>query len=252
MTAFLRQHQRVVTFIGASIVLATFILREVVRDHLKDLKDSLDQARNIYAIRAQLTTANKRVNHLQNHLDQQDALRFLKEKKEDKANTDQSLFDEMNVTALSTIDQDIPEVEDLQFAQDNLNRFLGKLPSREYPEQLSEIAEQLPKLKEQRNKLELAMDVCENVRAPNDRCSLDFLETMDKKSDELDIKLMLMRIDLDKISIPVLEDAERELARRERWYKYANIASIFLFVGGWLLSLIGTLYHVPTLASEKS
>jgi hypothetical protein len=48
---FFRAHNRSLTFIGAMIVFATFVVKEGFRDHLKDLVDQTDNATSVFAIR---------------------------------------------------------------------------------------------------------------------------------------------------------------------------------------------------------
>ena len=64
---FLRKHHRSVTLIGAIIVFVTFIVKEALRDHLKDLVDSIENARSVFlirdgedALRSQLESINER------------------------------------------------------------------------------------------------------------------------------------------------------------------------------------------------
>jgi hypothetical protein len=87
------------------------------------------------------------------------------------------------------------------------------------------------------------MGACDNSTKPDVSCSWDFLYAMGRKSDELDTNLLLMGIELRKLSGLVLENAELALSRREAWYRYANITSIFLFLAGWSFGLVGSVHH---------
>jgi hypothetical protein len=48
---FFRRHNRSLTFVGALIVFATFVVKEGFRDHLKDLVNQIDNATSVFAIR---------------------------------------------------------------------------------------------------------------------------------------------------------------------------------------------------------
>jgi hypothetical protein len=47
----LRRHAQVLTFVGALVVFATFIVREEVRENLKDLIASIDSAQSVFSTR---------------------------------------------------------------------------------------------------------------------------------------------------------------------------------------------------------
>lgn len=48
---FLREHSRIVTFLGALIVFATFITKDVWRERIKDSSDSLQSDSSFYLLR---------------------------------------------------------------------------------------------------------------------------------------------------------------------------------------------------------
>jgi hypothetical protein len=54
LTVFFRRHGRIVTFAGATIVLATFIVKEGIREHLKNLTDTVDTAESVFLVRTDL------------------------------------------------------------------------------------------------------------------------------------------------------------------------------------------------------
>ena len=247
MIEFLRKHQRLVSFIGASIVLATFILREVVRDHLKDLADSLDQARSVFAIQGQLDSTNQRLRWLLNHQDFEVTLKQIR-----RISKSGPTFEDTKDGIDSLLEQDISVVADLQATQQNLNRLLEKLPSSVYPTDLQGNDDELKRLKDERDELEKKMQTCTSEKNPTQSCSLDFVNEMDKQSDALDVKLFWMGLKLRKASGNTLEEAEKELQRREAWYSYANFASVFLFIVGWSLGLVGSLYQVKGLTKQES
>ena len=242
MTTFLRKHQRLISFIGASIVFATFIVREVVREHLKDLADSLDQAENLFAIRGQLYSTNQRLRQIAH---QQDLTEMDKLPKRTPA------FVRHKAGIDDLVERDISEVDDLESNQDNLKRLLRKFPSDTYLQTLKDHSEELAQLKTERDQMETAMTECDNANTPDKHCSWDFMYDMDRKSDELDDKLFWMGVELKDLSTPILADAERALARRESWYGYANIASVILFTLGWGLGLAGNLYQIKGLAAGE-
>src|SRR5437588_1359433 len=149
VTAFLKKHQRWISFIGASIVLGTFLLREVVRDHFKDLADSLDQVQGVFSIRGQFSTTNDRLKWLQNHADFELTLKDIHR----MAKTGPT-FEDIKSGVDSTLEQDISAIDDLQSTLDNLDRLLRKLPAEVAPTEAAEYKTQLAQLKQQRDKME--------------------------------------------------------------------------------------------------
>jgi ElaB/YqjD/DUF883 family membrane-anchored ribosome-binding protein len=246
VAVFLKKHQRWISFIGASIVLVTFLLREVVREHLKDLADSLDQAQSVFSIRGQLSTTNDRLKWLQNHADFELTLKDIHR----MAKTGPT-FEDIKSGVDSTLEQDISAIDDLKSTLDNLDRLLRKLPAEVAPPEVAEYKTQLAQLKQQRDEMETKMQTCENAHRPETTCSQAFVNDMEKESDALDVSLFWMGVHLRKVSASVLESAEGVLRQREGWYFWANVASVLFFFFGWSLGLIGTIYHVPGAKAEE-
>src|ERR1022692_4135025 len=68
---FVQGHHRLLVFIGASIALFTFVVKDEIRQELKDLMDSIDMAENIFMVRSDNREVLVQVAYLQ---------QFLKEK----------------------------------------------------------------------------------------------------------------------------------------------------------------------------
>lgn len=240
MKAFFRKHQRVISFVGATIVLVTFILREIVRDHLKDLADSLDQAQGVFSISGQLATTNERLRWLQDHadfaLELKDTRRILKSG---------PTFDDEVSGINSTLEQDISAIRDLKATQDSLDRLLRKLPAGTAPAEIAEYKKQLEQLRQERDAMETSMQPCANVKQPAAECSQALVDDLSKKSDALDVSVFWMGLHLRQVSAAVLERAEVVLNCRETWFFWANVGSVLLFILGWSLGLLGTIYHMP-------
>jgi hypothetical protein len=50
LSRLIRKHSRLLIFLGALIVFITFIIREGLREHLKDLVDSIDSAQGVFVV----------------------------------------------------------------------------------------------------------------------------------------------------------------------------------------------------------
>ena len=53
MGRFIKKHKRWFTFVGAFVVFATFVAKEVVRDNLKDVVSSFENVQTTFALRDQ-------------------------------------------------------------------------------------------------------------------------------------------------------------------------------------------------------
>jgi hypothetical protein len=62
---FLREHNRVLALIGAAIAFGTFVIKDGLRENLKDLVGSLENARSVFAIRNDMTAANQALGTVQ-------------------------------------------------------------------------------------------------------------------------------------------------------------------------------------------
>jgi len=107
----------------------------------------------------------------------------------------------------STSKQDISAIEDLQSTLDSLDGLLRKLPADDLPDEVKEYKTQLAKLKRQRDRMETEMGSCENALKPETTCSQEFVNEMDKKSDDLDVNLFWVGLHLRRVSASVPERA---------------------------------------------
>jgi hypothetical protein len=64
----IRRHEGVVIIFGAFLLAGTFILKEIVGENLKDLKDSLDQAENSFRIRTEFLALREKMGVLGDQL----------------------------------------------------------------------------------------------------------------------------------------------------------------------------------------
>jgi hypothetical protein len=62
LKAILRKHSQLVTFFGAFIVFATFMVREEIRESLKDLVSSVETAQTVFASRRDTSTIAEQLN----------------------------------------------------------------------------------------------------------------------------------------------------------------------------------------------
>jgi hypothetical protein len=61
LAPFVRKHNRLLTSIGAVVVVLTFVAREGIQESLKNSEDSIEFARNAYSMRADTQAVSDKV-----------------------------------------------------------------------------------------------------------------------------------------------------------------------------------------------
>ena len=118
----LTQHRRLVTFIGALIVFVTFVVKDGLREQLKDLVSSIDSAESVFAIRNDANTTAMWLQRLQEQVD------WIAEKIKLKGT---SYSGDMVERTHSTLEI-ISEVhESIAVSLDNISNLIEKVPHQE-------------------------------------------------------------------------------------------------------------------------
>jgi hypothetical protein len=217
---FLGQHRRLMTFTGALIVFVTFVIKDGLREQLKDLVSSIDSAESVFAIRNDTSMTAMWLQRLQEQVD------WIAEKIKLKGTTYSSDMVERMHSSLEIIN----EVHDcLTVSLDNIMQLLEKAPGqRENEKKYKELEDRLRDLREQREALVMVftrepMSVLWKI-AP-------LLNETQKASD-----------DTRQLARDVLAEAAKERKSRETIVNAATWASYVLYTLGWGLGLAGRVY----------
>jgi hypothetical protein len=219
---FFGKHRRLVTFIGALIVFVTFVIKDGLREQLKDLVSSIDSAESVFAIRNDTATTAMWLQRLQEQVD------WIAEKIKLKGTSYSGDMVERMHSSLEIINE---VHESLDVSLGNISQLLEKVPGQQQNEKKhKEIEDRLRDLREQREALLMIftrepMSILWKI-AP-------LLSETQKASD-----------DTRQFAKDVLAEATKERKQRERVVNATTWTSYVLYTLGWGLGLAGRVYGV--------
>lgn len=227
---FFVQHRRLLTFAGALIVFVTFIVKDGLREQLKDLVSSIDSAESVFAIRNDTATTAMWLQRLQEQVD------WIAEKIKLKGTSYSGDMVERLHSSLEIINE---VHESLAVSLDNISQLLEKVPGQQQSEKKhKELEERLKDLREQRDALLLIfgrepMSILWKI-AP-------LLNETQKASD-----------DTRQLAKDVLAEATKKRKAREKIVNTTTWASYVLYTLGWGLGLAGRVYGAGDLGGAEA
>lgn len=223
--AFARSHNRLLTFVGALIVFFTFVIKEGLREHLKDLVDSIDSAQTFYTVRSDSQNLSAKLSDLQQHLaDLEDEVSSRNNKSGDGSQDDPAIRTGAVKSALDA----------LEVSLDNMSHLAGKLP--EAPTYEKTIAALQQKIDQTYSTLEEDVSSQEGLD--------EFRQTPET---EIEARARLLSHQVDSAASALLQDAGKEQARREHYFEVCTWISYGLYVIGWGVGLLGRILGVGEL-----
>lgn len=219
---FFVKHRRLMTFTGALIVFVTFVVKDGLREQLKDLVSSIDSAENVFAIRNDTATTATWLQRLQEQVD------WIAEKIKLKGT---SYSGDMVERMHSSFEITNEMHESLAVSLDNISQLLEKVPGQQQNEKKhKEIEDRLRDLREQREAL-LTIFTREPMSILWKIAPL--LNETEKASD-----------DTRQLAKDVLAEAAKERKQREKIVNVTTWTSYVLYILGWGLGLAGRVYGV--------
>lgn len=219
------RHRRFLTFLGALIVFTTFIVKEGLREQLKDLASSIDSAESVFVIRNDGNATVRWLQRLQEQID------WIAEKIKLKGTTYSGDMIERAHSSSEIIGQ---VHESLTTSLDNISRLIEKIPHQEASKsEVEKLQKELQELRDHRTAFELAFN-----REP----SMDLVW----KLGALLVSTQKLSDEIRDLARDVLENAEKARVRRERVVSITTWASYALYTLGWGLGLLGRIYGVET------
>lgn len=227
---FFRRHARTLSFFGALIVFSTFIVREGIREHLKNLSDSINFAENIFLIRMDtnevpvfLAYENSRIGRLQD------------------ASMPQSKG--MPGPALSDMRDDV----DLMVAntartnasRDNIVRAVEILGTDdEVRSTMDQIKNEVATINSRSDYVHSAA-VTANNSGTSDK---ERIKQIIGKANEVSGECTKLRHDtIDTLGRKIIDSAEARRQEYQHFYEQATWLSYCLYTLGWALALVGRL-----------
>jgi hypothetical protein len=237
--AFLRRHERLLVLAGTLITLMTFLVRDVLRENLRDIVASIDSAESTFLLRGatreisdQLATLSESVNAIEKQQRaarkrlSSDVLDKLRETDDQLHRHEAALRQKENSFVVSLdsfgrLIEKLPDDPDRDKQWQTFNKFWSELESSE---------------------LEF------NSALVNDR-KTDEDPLHHALRVEGDVDLNQMKLGL--LAAKTLDDAEAIKKSRERWLNVCNCAFYSVVTMGVCLALLGRLYGVDSVDPEE-
>jgi hypothetical protein len=247
LKSFLLKHNRSLTFIGAFIVFTTFVVKEGIRENLKELKDSIGNAKNVFMIREDFYILHDRLKAIQL------GMNVLSEgQRTASADGDEGLSTRTVIergVVLKTITDDQVEMASLL---DNLQELMGK------------VAVDAADLEGFRRRLDELMKLHYDIMISLQKAHREFLEGAQKEDGgrgelgQIDVGLVRLLekdgellFEVEPVVEKTLRSAVGEGEKKERFYKICTWASYLLYTIGWGLGLVGRVFSVKGLGSGE-
>lgn len=237
---FLRRHNRLLSFVGVLIVFITFVVKEGLRERIKDLADSIGTAQNLFLLRNDGTVTARQVESLQAQLAQLEA-------RQDKEAP--WVPSTMYLTTITS------RAYGAKRCADSIATFVSALPKHAaYDKRLKELDDEQQDLK-----VAVAVAVATDVTPLAAQLGIGAVPTGDqaerraeaeRQINELNTLSWKVFTDGQNLADDVLRDAEGVKKKREDYYAIYTWASFALYSLGWSLGLIGRLYGKEDFASE--
>jgi hypothetical protein len=252
--AFFRRHNRLFSFVGALIVFTTFVVKEGVREQLKDVSDSLSEAQNQFVLRNDGNVSARIVESLQSQLT---LFQMSTPKLRQRGATEEVLklmdFETQGQTALTA------SAWSSKRSIDNLAKLVEELPSRQsYETRIKDLNIEI-KGYVTANTIGAAGEMLESA--------MDFFMGTDEAHMKLKRKALVEKIavrqkelndgnwrifnESQAVATDVLHDADELRHKRKRCYTIWTWASYFLYSLGWSLGLVAKWYGKEDLSSEE-
>jgi len=246
---FVITHDRLLTFLGALVVLITFVLKEGVRDHVKDRVDDVRAAINAYEIRSDLQLDSEEIT-----AEEAELLKFYDRT---KSMTAAQLLGYNGAVAehcqriqalLSKTVRAQNDVSDLANAlppNDELNR-----SEKEDADQLKRFRQEVVSTDADAAGPEISNLGPEFIQYTNDQVKLLAINTRTKANklgEDVPLRAQLVWVHGKQTALYAREIVENE----EKQYRHATWASYVLYTIGWGLGLFARLFGVSSTSGEE-
>lgn len=245
---FLVAHKRWFSFIGAIIVFATFVSKEILRDNLKDLVGALENAQTLFELRGDNASLRNQTFDLRVRiLDIYDKVVTSKPGSEFARDVGQ------NLSSVYEVEDELRLVEPTLA---NTAELVGKLPPSD--ERTTALERCRAELKQAHQASAEAKVTVENLSA-----SRKFLQHPPPFTNEEQGQLALsvgkaantgrtVWQDVEQSTLKIFEQARQFKEEKERQYKHWTLATYVLYTLGWTLGLVGSLYGVSSESTQES
>lgn len=225
--------------LAAFIVFITYIVKDVLRESLKDIVSSIDSAESYFLIRASTFPLMQSLSQIDGELGYLTLLLDGQQQHQSRSNA--KLQSQINKLSHNRDSLDKMEFETAQ-SIDSLRRLLNKVPdSAIVQRQFVDVEKEWDTLKAADSKFH--QSVINGVGSDSEKNNETYLSTI--------ADLNGIDNELNTIATQSLQKAEIVRQRRERWLNVFTPLSIALFIIGWTLALYANLHGKLDVAIDK-
>ena len=233
---FIKKHKRWFTFVGAFVVFATFVTKEVVRDNLKDVVSAFENAQTTFALRDQNARMTTMITEIRTRVV---ALN-------DKSLPKMPLGVWRVSQAYAGVEQTRETIQLLGQSLDIVTPLAQKLPKDEKRD--VELVECTKLIDQTRDDYLKAQTVLKDVLTRAQSSKRDLTKEDEQRAESVaGAYIAVEQQAADRISAlesGVLSEAPKYREEQERRYAWWNKWSYYLYSLGWGLGLIGKIYGV--------
>jgi hypothetical protein len=226
---------------GATIVLATFVVKDAWRESLKDLIDSIDSAQNVFLIRDDSKAVTFQLRVIEQKIDGIDQRTAL---------TTKDPFTTIGINSQLMITREL--LDNIDGDLDKVSRLAEKVPSQEgHKKILEELQKQLRDTRVWFRQTGVIM--ARNIPSvtPDGVFPVGVRQEIADAFTKLSTQTNDLWTKTHDLSGAVLTDAASNLSLEEGRFKKVKIASYALYSIGWVLTLCGKIFGIEDLASAE-
>ena len=248
---FLKHQSTLLTFLGAAIVLATFVVKDAIRENVKDLLQSIDAAQSIFVLRNDTATVIDLLRAVEKNMALRQETTVAGKGQLTTERLSYDLLD--NVVVLngrleSTIEASLGNISELiaKLPEDRLqtrHEKNGEVFWTDDRDKLSELNKELLSIVQ--SSIDIAAEWNEKLPLQgNQKEWTTRLVQLSEKVSELERRAGNLMTDTNQFQVEIVRKAQNVAREKERDYGRYTLWSYALFVIGWLLGLVGKLKGV--------
>ena len=236
VSVFLRRHSRVLIFVGALVVFVTFVVREGLRENLKDLVDSIDTAQGVFVVEQENQQMSERLAAIFN-------INEAMYSNINKLRTGGALLaiDETAIGLHYQLTYDVLQRLDNEYAA--AKRLLNKVPhDKKYDIEVNEL----------KWRSDDASDSFKSFRPAGTGSSQQQFMDSFGVIQGIEHRALDVETDFQSLATTVLRESMDKKEKDDGYFRIATWASYGLYAVGWGLGLIGKLYGVDGVGDSVS
>ena len=237
-TSFLKRHNKLVLMFGASIVLFTFIVRDVLGERFREIDASIGAAETFFSVRAQIRKTNDRIHRVQERIE---SIIFDVDRGENVIGAGRGRYDiyynrdvvirEAVEDDQDTLDRVAPLLDVLHDSNNMIFKYLQRKAT--YDKANAEVTIKFQEL------------VIQHLPVPK-----KLIQQGNAIHNSLYVKPIPDAPNTSEFAEQVLKEAEKQEQIAERRSRHFTLASYVLYAIGWGLTLSGRLFGIDSLVAS--